>query len=135
MADPDRIYDQTIRFGLVGIISNALLYALYLILTALGIGPKLAMTLAYAIGVMQSFILNRRWTFGYRGASHDALVRYLGAHAFGYVLNWLILWFAVDRLGLGHQWVQLPAIAVVAASTFLLNRYWVFSLPTPKAPT
>ena len=48
--------------GVVGLVSNGIGYLLYLGITAAGVGPKLAMTILYVIGVMQSFIFNKGWS-------------------------------------------------------------------------
>lgn len=115
------------RFGVVGIVSNAMLYGLYLLLTAAGLGPKSAMSLIYVLGLSQTFVFNRRWSFTHRGGAGGALGRYLASYAFGYLLNFAILWLAVDRFGWPHQWVQAAAIVVVAGCMFLLCRHWVFA--------
>ena len=115
------------RFILVGLVSNVVLYLIYLGLTSVGLGPKLAMSLAYVIGVVQTFHFNRAWSFRYRGALHGAFTRYILTYIFGYFFNLSILWFAVDHLQFPHQIVQAVAIIVVATSLFLLNKYWVFA--------
>jgi putative flippase GtrA len=51
--------DQFIRYVIVGLTSNASIYALYWILTALGMEPKLAMSLLYLVGVLQNFVFNK----------------------------------------------------------------------------
>lgn len=122
-----RFHIQFLRYGLVGLISNGALYLGYLGLTRLGLGHKTAMTLLYLLGVMQTFYFNRRWSFGHDGQMTTAFVRYVVSYVFGYALNLALLWCAVDWLGLPHQGVQLVAIFLVAASLFLLHRYWVFA--------
>ncbi|MBS0543123.1 MAG: GtrA family protein, partial [Proteobacteria bacterium] len=59
---------QLIRYGIVGFASNAVGYLLYLAITAAGMEHKLAMTLLYAVGVAQTFVFNKRWSFGHGGA-------------------------------------------------------------------
>ncbi len=117
---------QGLRFIIVGVASNLVLYLFYLTLTTLGLGYKTAMTLLYAVGVLQTFFFNKRWTFEHDGATHAALLRYIVAYAFGYLLNLLVLLVLVDRLGLPHQWVQGVMIITLAAMLFLLQRYWIF---------
>ena len=95
-------------------------------MTEFGIGHKLAATLAYLIGVLQTFIFNRSWSFRDEGALGPAFVRYAAIYAFGYVLNMAVLFLLVDRAGFRHQWVQGSAILVFAALLFLLQRFWVF---------
>jgi len=117
---------QLIRYGLVGIVSNLTIYFVYLLITYLGVEPKKAMTLVYIVGASIGFIGNRKWTFAHRGNFSSAALRYVLAHLFGYLLNFLILFTFVDRLGYAHQWVQAVAIIIVAGFLFIVFKYFVF---------
>ena len=117
---------QLIRYGLVGVVSNAAIYFFYLLITYLGVEPKTAMTLVYVIGTVIGFIGNRKWTFAHRGDSSSAALSYGLAHFFGYLLNLLILLTFVDHLGYAHQWVQIAAIIIVAGFLFVVFKYFVF---------
>ena len=117
---------QLIRYGLVGVLSNAAIYFIYLLITYLGVEPKTAMTLVYIIGASIGFIGNRKWTFAHHGDFSSAALRYVPAHLFGYLLNFLILFTFVDRLGYAHQWVQAVAIIIVAGFLFIIFKYFVF---------
>ena len=117
---------QILRYGFVGLASNGALYAAYLILTAAGLGVKLTMTLLYVVGVIQTFIFNKRWTFRHDGPHRTAFARYCISYAFGYFLNLLVLYVLVDRLGYMHQIVQGVMIIGLAAILFLLQKFWVF---------
>lgn len=117
---------QLIRYGLVGVVSNSAIYFVYLLISYLGVEPKTAMTLVYIIGASIGFIGNRKWTFSHRGDASSAALRYVLAHFFGYLLNLLILFTFVDRLGYAHQWVQAVAIIIVAGFLFIVFKYFVF---------
>lgn len=117
---------QLLRYALVGLASNALLYLLYLLAVHLGLDPKLAMTLLYLWGVLQSFVFNKRWTFGHGGHAGPVLLRYLCACGLGYALNLLVLYLWVDRWGHDHQWVQGVMVLLLAALLFVLQKFWVF---------
>ena len=119
---------QLIRYGIVGVVSNLAIYLVYLLIAYLGVEPKKAMTLVYIIGASIGFIGNRKWTFAHRGDPSRAALRYILAHLFGYLLNFLILLIFVDHLGYAHQWVQAVAILVVAGYLFLASKYFVFSM-------
>jgi putative flippase GtrA len=125
----DRIDVQFLRYAVVGLSSNGLLFLCYLGLTALGMGHKTAMTLLYVAGVLQTFIFNKRWSFRHGGEATPALMRYLAAYAAGYVINYGALLVLVDRWGLPHQWVQFFMIGFLAVMLFVLQRYWVFRSP------
>ena len=120
---------QFFRYAIVGFASNLIGYLLYIVLTSVGLGPKLAMSVLYAVGVLQTFVFNKNWSFGFNGAATPALVRYATIYALGYVINLLALMLLVDQAGLRHQLVQGVMILVVAVMLFIAQRYWVF----PKA--
>jgi putative flippase GtrA len=121
-----RTRGQFLRYAVVGLASNLVLYLAYLGLTMLGMGPKTAMSVLYVLGVAQTFLFNRTWSFGHDGALHGAFARYVASYAFGYLLNLAVLWIAVDRMGLPHQIVQGVMIVTLAFFLFLLQKFWVF---------
>ncbi len=120
---------QFLRYAVVGLASNLVLYLAYLGLTEFGFGPKAAMSLLYVLGVMQTFLFNRTWSFGHRTGLHGAFARYVASYGLGYMLNLVVLWIAVDRLALPHQMVQGVMILVLAMLLFLLQKFWVFRHP------
>ncbi|MEX1205155.1 MAG: GtrA family protein [Dongiaceae bacterium] len=117
---------QLLRYGLVGITCNLLGYLVYLLVTYWGVEPKKTMTLLYVVGATIGFFGNRRWAFAHKGALLGAGVRYFMVHVFGYLINFLILFTLVDKLGYSHQWVQAAAIIVVAGFLFVAFKYCVF---------
>lgn len=119
---------QMLRFAVVGLASNAVLYLVYLGMTAVALGPKLAMSLVYAIGVTQTFLFNKRWTFNHAGRHDTAFIRYVTVYAGGYLVNLLVLVWLVDSLGYPHQIVQGLMILVLAGCFFVLQKIWVFKV-------
>lgn len=126
---------QFLRFAVVGLVSNGILYLMYLALTGIAFGPKVAATLTYAMGVAQTFWANRIWTFMYRGNTRLALIRYLCVYAAGYVLNLLALYLLVDIAGLDHRWVQGTLILMLAGLIFLSLRFWAFRMSAVSGAT
>lgn len=118
---------QLFRYGLVGVVSNAIAFAAYLVMTSLGVEPEAAMTIVYVIAATVGFLGNRTLTFSHQGSVMGAGIRYVIAHSFGYALNLSILIVVVDRLGYPHQLAQAFAILVVAAFLFLAFKFFVFT--------
>lgn len=120
---------QGLRFALVGLGSNLVLYVLYLLLTTAGLGHKTAMTLLFAVGTLQTFIVNRAWTFGYKGGVQASFAKYVASYGAAYLLNLAALLLFVDHLNFPHQIVQGLMILTLALMLFLAHRYWVFRVP------
>ncbi|KRI01738.1 GtrA family protein [Curvibacter sp. PAE-UM] len=132
MADPsisparNGTVSQLLRYAAVGVASNAAGYLVYLLLTYLGMSPKIAMTLLYGVGATVSFLGNRRYTFGQQGALLGVGGRYVIAHSLGYFINLSIQVIMVDALGYPHQLAQALGICVVAVFLFLAFKHFVF---------
>lgn len=117
---------QLIRYGIVGILSNILAYLVYLGITAAGMEPKLAMSLVYLLGIIQTFFLNKTWSFNFDGATTPAMVRYIIIYLLGYLINILALLLLVDHLGFPHQWVMAGLILFMALFFFVGQKFWAF---------
>jgi putative flippase GtrA len=125
---------QLVRYGLVGVVTNVLLFAGYLLLSTFGVGAKTAMSLLYVPGVLVGFLGNRTFTFGHEGRIPSSLVRYFATYAFGYAFSFASLVVFVDILHWPTDFVVLALIFVTAGMLFLLQRWWVFPRGTRTAP-
>lgn len=129
----DKIYNlskELIRYGVVGILQNSFGYFLYLILTWVGIDPKIVVAVSYPIGVYLSFVGNKNFTFKMRGngkaSTNHILLKYIKVHISAYVMNLVLLFVFADIFGYPHQIVQLFCILIVAAYLFLMFKLYVF---------
>lgn len=119
---------QFFSYALIGLLTNALGYVIYLILTYLWGSPKIAMTALYFFGATISFLANRRFTFLHDGSIGITGARYLMVHIACYLLNLVLLIVFVDWFDFPHQIIQAIAIIVVAIFSFTLLRIFVFAL-------
>lgn len=117
---------QFMRFAIVGIVTNSLLYTLYILSTLQGIGHKSAMTTLFALGTILTFAFNRKWTFQHNGKISRSFIKYTSCYCLAYFLNLTLLIILSDRMHLPHQAVQAVAIILNAILLFLIQRYWVF---------
>jgi putative flippase GtrA len=123
---------QLIRYGAVGLASNFVGYFLYLGLTHLGVGPKIAMSLLYGVGVVQTFIFNKSWSFRFSGPKTPALARYVTLYTAGYIINFTAIAFFVDKLQKPHQTVMAILMILMALFFFAGQKYWVFPAAAAK---
>jgi putative flippase GtrA len=117
---------QFSRYAIVGVVSNAMLFVLYLALTGLGLGHKLSMTACFIIGVIQTFVFNKNWTFSYGFDFGGSFLRYWLGYLSAYIINLIMLFVFVDYMQFPHQAVQGITIILLAIYLFLLQKVWVF---------
>jgi putative flippase GtrA len=120
------ITGQLSRYVVIGVVSNVVLYTMYLGLTGIGGEPKIVMSALYLIGALQTFLVNRDWTFRYRSSTLRALVRYFIVYGLGYAVNLAMLILLAGMAGWNHRVVQAAAVLCVAALVFAMHRCWVF---------
>jgi putative flippase GtrA len=117
---------QIIRYGVVGLLSNLLGYLVYLLITWLGVDPKLAVTLFYPLAATIAYSGHAKYSFSYKGGHASGFSSYVVTHVFGYLLNIASLFFFVDVLLYPHQLVQLCNIFLVAGFLFVAFKYFAF---------
>ena len=121
------LHVQGIKYISIGVYSNVILYCIYIFFTKIGIGYKVSMTSLYLIGMLQTFFLNKYWTFGNNDKILKNLWRYLLAYGAVYLINLSMLFYLVDILKFDHVIIQGILIVVLALFLFVFQKYWIFS--------
>src|SRR5581483_2162143 len=120
---------QFVKFGIVGISNTLLTFAVYtLLLKVFGLWYLAASAIGFAVGAVNGFLLNRRWTF--REHVGDALtpVRWFVVQGCGLLLNLGLVYLFVEQVGLDKLLGQAAATAIVVVLTFFANRSWTFRM-------
>lgn len=131
---------QLMRFGLVGGINTALDLLVFNCLFWLFPTSNLFIslmfnTVAYGVGAINSFLLNKYWTFEHR---HNITVRevcrFVVTTLLGIACNNLLLWCAnvllTPLIGNSLLWVNASKIMAIAGTVFISYlgmRLWVFT--------
>lgn len=117
-----------VRFGLVGLLQNALNVATFALAVEGGVPYRAAAGLAAVLALLVSFALNRLWTF--RATAQGPLaghaIRYTIMFTLSVAAGVVILSALVELAGFAPVPAQVVAIAVVAPASFLAQRAWVF---------
>jgi putative flippase GtrA len=125
---------QFVKFGIVGVSNTLLTLVVYtVLLKVFGVWYLAASAIGFAVGAVNGFLLNRRWTF--RDHVGDALtpVRWGVVQTCGLGVNEGLLYLFVHDLHLDKLLAQVCATAVVTVSTFIVNRAWTFRVHAPIA--
>jgi len=97
------------------------------LLVAAGLHYLLASSLAFALGVLNSYSLNRRWTFRSRARRAPQLLRFVVVQSVGLAIDLSLLYALVDGIGIHHLIAQALVFPAASAPTFVLSRRWAFA--------
>jgi putative flippase GtrA len=120
---------QFVKFGIVGVSNTVLSLAVYaVLLKAFGVAYLAASAAAFAVGTVNGFLWNSRWTF--REHVGDALtpVRWFVVQGCGLAVNEGLVFVFVHDAGLDKLVGQVCTTAVVTVCTFVANRAWTFRM-------
>jgi putative flippase GtrA len=131
---------QLLRFGMVGGINTILdlliLNSLFWLFPTSNLFISLVFnSLAYSVGAVNSFLLNKYWTFEHRhGITRKEVSRFAVTTLLGIGCNDLLLWCASIPLSHlidhSHLWMNIPKIIAIAGTvliSYLGMRLWVFT--------
>lgn len=117
---------ELMKYGMVGLVNTALTALTIAILSVLGTGAILANMVGFAVGLINSFLMNRRFTF--RSGGSPAL--FLIAFGISYCLN-LIALIAAAPLSSFHDLLpQVAGLITYNLAFFLLMKFLVFNRAT-----
>ncbi|MCI8649991.1 MAG: GtrA family protein [Anaerotruncus sp.] len=118
---------RILKFGLTGVANTLVDVGVCWILNQLlGMNIYLANVIGYGAGMLNSYLVNRSWTF----ASRDRLlsmqlVRFLLVNLSALALSTLLIRL-LTGFGLGDMWAKLGATGITLVVNFLASRFWVF---------
>lgn len=119
---------QFVKFGLVGVLNTLVHYLVFLLLYRLaGLAVTVASAIGYMVGVANSFILNRRWTFRVSGSGAGSeFVKFTVVNIISMGINLLILQVVISLGGVIPEIAQVLAILCTLVVNFTGNKWWTF---------
>jgi putative flippase GtrA len=125
---------QWLRFAIVGAANTLLSWCVYALLEHAGVHYLLASGLAFGVGAINSYALNRRWTFHSSGRRAPEVLRFGAVQCVGLALDVSLLYVLVHHLGVHHLIAQALVFPVASAATFTLSRGWAFRSSPARPP-
>lgn len=116
-----------IKFALVGILNTLINWILFFILNNMGVYYLIANVISYSISTLNSYVWNSKWVFKYKGDNKkETTLKFILLNIFGLILNTLILFVLVDKLGFNKMIGLIITTAIVMIINYLINKLWVF---------
>ena len=128
-----RIALQWSRFAAVGVSNTALSTVVFGLLVRAGLHYVPASAVAFSLGALNSYVLNRRFTFRSHAPRAPELGRFALVQLVGLAADLVLLSAAVGGLGLPRLAAQILVFPAASAMTFVLSRQWAFRSPMPAA--
>jgi putative flippase GtrA len=122
------IIKQFIKFSLVGLLNTGIHYAMFLFLyRSCGINYLFASAVGYSCGLLNSFILNKNWTFKTINVRRDVeFIKFILVNIVALAINIIALKFFVEAIKIIPEISQVLAIVSSFIVNFLGNKYWTF---------
>ena len=139
------IIRQAIKYSLVGVLNTLFTLVIIWIMTKnIGCSEALSNFVGYFVGLINSFFLNRMWTFKSKGNIFGGAVKFFAVFVVCYLLQFCVLlflnhycpenpplysffvpilkYFKIDAL----FYIQMISMVVYTIINFLINKYYTF---------
>ena len=140
-----KIIKQAAKFAIVGVVNTLIsLFIIWIMTKEMGCSEAISNFVGYFIGLINSFFLNRRWTFESNGSMLGGATRFFIVFAVCYLLQLGFLLylnrtcpenpplysffepvlkpFKIDSL----FYIQMISMVVYTVTNFLINKYYTF---------
>jgi putative flippase GtrA len=123
-----KILHQFIKYSIVGV-SNALIGfgTMFLLLNYFKVNYIISNTTGYILGLINSFIWNKRWTFQSGNHYSKEIFRFLVVFIVSYLSNLVFLIVLVEIFDLNQNISFILSSMIYIAVGFTANRIWTFS--------
>jgi putative flippase GtrA len=116
---------QLLKFGLVGVLNTTIGYLAFIFFLDYA-NYMASLVMAHIIGVTNSFIWNKYWTFQSRTNIIAEFVKFNSVYAVVLLANAADLFFLVDMMKLSPRLAQLVALPAVTIISFSGHKNWSF---------
>ena len=124
-----RVFEQFIKFGVVGCINTATSLLIYYVLLFFNVQYLLASISGYIFSSVVGFILNKFWVFQAKGTKTlQETIRYYIVYGCALLMNLTIMYLQVDILLISDKIAPLITLCVTVPFNFIMSRVWVFKL-------
>ncbi len=119
---------QFVKFSLVGILNTVIHYAVFLLFyKLLCVHYLLSSIIGYAAGLLNSFALNKQWTFKTKGKAVGwEFTKFLLVNAAAFGVNIVSLNIFVEIVNIRPEISQIFALGFLVTVNFLGNKLWTF---------
>lgn len=121
---------QFAKFGLVGVLNNAISYITYLLLIGVEMHYILANIIGFSISVLNSYYWNNKYVFGLSEKNRvwwkTLLKTYISYAGTGIVFSNVLLVLWINIFSISKIIAPLLNLIVTVPINFVVNKYWAY---------
>ena len=119
---------QFLKFSLIGLANTGLQYIVFLVLYRLfGVYYLAASAIGYCVGMVNSFVLNKFWTFqSLKSRSGIEFMKFTMVNGVALLINLGVLEILVSGFRIRPEHGQVVAIGFSTVANFFGNKLWTF---------
>ena len=117
-----------IKFGLTGVLNTAIDFLIYAFCCEiLKIDPKISKIISQSAAIINSYIVNKNWTFQKRkNYNKTEIFKFLIVNGGSLLINYLGMYILYDNLGLNKYLCLIPLAVITVCVNYFGNKLFVF---------
>jgi putative flippase GtrA len=128
------VSSKQVRFLIVGCINTFAGYGVYALMIFCGFHYVVAQTVSLIVGVANSYLWNKYFTFRQPRRSLMELVRFVSVYAASYLMSLLILFLCVDVWGISAYLAGAVGLFFTTIISYFGHNYFSFGFGGRKKP-
>lgn len=126
-----RSAEYIVKFSLVGVSNTLIDFLIFTIFhEVIGAGYIISQIIGYSSGILNSFILNKKWTFEDRSCSKDAvfkLIRFIIVNLISLGITLFFMNFLVKKANINVYVSKVIVTFIAQISNFIIYKLWIFN--------
>lgn len=119
--------EKFIKYAISGTINTLITLLIYNILIQIGMNYMVSNVIAYFLGIINGFILDKIWVFKSNKKIVPLFSKFIIVNMISLFFNSLILFILVNNIGLDSILSQLISTISTGIFNYIMNRVWTFS--------
>ena len=118
---------KIIKFSITGVLNTLVDFLVFTVLTIFW-NPYVSQVCSYSAGVLNSYVINRSWTFRSEGKFLGVeLVKFIVVNLISLTASLVLMWFLQSIVKIESELIcKIPVTLATMVINFILSNLWVF---------